>query len=118
LPVEDTDGFIEPSIATTPVPFGVTVISPFAPLAKVILPALVPSLVSIIKSYAPLLVMSPVASPAPTSISPVPLGESLIFPFAPSSNVIFPALVPLFVFKIKSPVPWVVSVALASLSPI
>jgi hypothetical protein len=66
LPVEDTDGFIEPSIATTPVPFGVTVISPFAP----------------------------------------------------SNNVMLPALVPLFVFKIKSPVPCVVSVALASLSPI
>ena len=29
-----------------------------------------------------------------------------------------PALVPLFVFKIKSPVPWVVRVALALLSPI
>ena len=46
------------------------------------------------------------------------MGAKLIFPFAPSSNVTFPALVPLFVFKIKSPVPCVVSVALASLSPI
>jgi hypothetical protein len=65
LPVEDTDGFIEPAIATTPVPSGVKVIAPLAP----------------------------------------------------SNNVMFPALVPLFVFKIKSPVPCVVIVALASLSP-
>ena len=66
MPVEDTDGFIEPSIATTPVVDGVI----------------------------------------------------LIVPAAPSATVIFPEFVPLFVFKIKSPVPWVVSVALALLSPI
>ena len=65
MPVEDTDGFIEPSIATTPVVDGVI----------------------------------------------------LIVPAAPSAKVIFPAFVPLFVFKIKSPVPCVVIVALASLSP-
>ncbi len=51
-------------------------------------------------------------------IAPVPFVETFISPLAPSAKVMFPAFVPLFVFKIKSPVPWVVNVASALLSPI
>ena len=62
------------------------------------LPALVPPLVSTIKSYVPLVVISPSADPEPRTISPVPLGAKVMLPFAPSNNVMFPALVPVFVF--------------------
>jgi hypothetical protein len=107
-----------------PVPFVVTSIFPFAPSAKVIFPAFVPLFVFKIKSPVPCVVIVALASVSPTEIesaarttSPVPLGVILILASAPSSIVIFPEFVPLFVFKIKSPVPCVVIVALASLSP-
>ena len=48
---------------------------------------------------------------------PVPFGAKVMSPFAPSASVTVPAFVPLFVFNIKSPVPCVVKVALALLSP-
>ena len=51
-------------------------------------------------------------------IAPVPFVETSISPFAPSAITIEPEFVPLFVFKVKSPVPCVVIVALALLSPI
>ena len=49
---------------------------------------------------------------------PVPFGVIVISLFAPSAIVIDPVFVPEFVFKTKSPVPFVVRVALALLSPI
>ena len=49
---------------------------------------------------------------------PVPSGAKVMSPFEPSASVTVPAFVPLFVFNIKSPVPCVVRVALALLSPI
>ena len=52
------------------------------------------------------------------TILPVPFGAIDIFPLTPSAIVIDPELVPEFVFNIKSPVPLVVRVALALLSPI
>ena len=47
-------GFVLPPITTSPVPFGVAVIAPFAPSVIVILPEFVPEFVSKTKSYAPL----------------------------------------------------------------
>ena len=49
---------------------------------------------------------------------PVPSGAKVILPFTPSSIVIEPVVVPEFVLRIKSPVPFVVIVAFALLSPI
>ena len=42
---------------------------------------------------------------------------TLIFPFVPSAMAIVPELVPLFVLSVRSPVPFVVIVASALLSP-
>ena len=67
-------GFVLPPISTTPVPFGVAVIDPFAPSVIVIVPELVPELVSKIKSYAPLDVIVDAADPVPTTSSPDPFG--------------------------------------------
>ena len=49
---------------------------------------------------------------------PVPFGVIVISLFAPSAIVIDPVFVPEFVFKTKSPVPFVVRVAFVLLSPI
>ena len=53
----------------------------------------------------------------PITTLPVPLGATVIVPLAASAIVILPEFVPAFVFSIKSPVPLVVIVALALLSP-
>ena len=58
-----------------------------------------------------------VAVSLPIVVAPVPLGVMFIAPSAPSANTIVPALVPSLVDKVKSPVPLVVIVALALLSP-
>jgi len=66
LPVEATEGFIEPSIATTPVPFGVKVIASLTASVIVIVPELVPLLVLKIKSVVPPVVT--VKAPAPLEV--------------------------------------------------
>ena len=58
----------------TPVPLGAIVISPLAASVIVIVPELVPELVSKIKSCAPLEVIVAFAAPVPTTVSPVPFG--------------------------------------------
>ena len=68
-------GLVLPPISTTPVPFGVAVIDPFAPSVMVIVPEFVPEFVSKIKSYAPLDVIVDAADPVPTTISPDPFGD-------------------------------------------
>ena len=66
----------------------------------------------------PAIFIAPVASaPSTAFATPVPSGVIVISPFDPSAIVIFPELVPAFVFKIKSPVPCLVIVASALLSP-
>ena len=69
-------GFVLPPITTSPVPFGVAVIAPFAPSVIVILPEFVPEFVSKTKSYAPLDVKVAAADPVPTLSSPVPFGDN------------------------------------------
>ena len=64
-----------PSTAlATPVPLGAIVISPLAASVIVIVPELVPELVSKIKSCAPLEVIVAFAAPVPKTVSPVPFG--------------------------------------------
>jgi len=50
-------------------------------------------------------------------MSPVPLGTTVMSWFAPSSILIVPESVPLFVEIVKSPVPLVVIIASVLLSP-
>ena len=63
MPVEDTDGFIEPAISTTPVPFGVKVIASLAASVIVIVPDAVPLFVLRIKSVVPPVVRVKVPAP-------------------------------------------------------
>jgi len=67
-------GFVLPPTTTSPVPFGVAVIAPFAPSVIVIVPEFVPEFVSKVKSYAPLVVIVAAADPVPTTTSPDPFG--------------------------------------------
>ena len=65
-------------------------------------PEFVPPFVSNSRSNAPLEDILPEAAPLPTTISPVPLGVSSIFPFAASTILITPEFVPPFVSNSKS----------------
>ena len=95
MPVEDTEGFIEPAISTTSVPFGVKVIASLAASVIVIVPELVPLFVLKIKSVVPPVVTVKVPAPlerivaaaaaSPTvtvsaerTTSPVPFGVTLM----------------------------------------
>jgi len=56
---------------------------------------------------------SPTTTVSATSLtSPVPFGVKVISLLAASAITIVPEFVPLFVLRVKSPVPWVVRVAL------
>ena len=98
-------------------PLFVNSIFPFAPSNKVRFPAFVPELVSIIKSCAPLVVISPFADPEPTTTSPVPLGFKVIFPLAASVIVIADELVPALVSRVKSNAPLEVRTPVVAPSP-
>ena len=101
MPVEDTDGFIEPSIATSPAPFGGKVIAPLAASVIVNVPDAVPLFVLKIKSVVPPVVTVKVPAPlerivaaaaaSPTvtvsatrTTSHVPSGVTVISPLAAS----------------------------------
>ena len=72
-------GFVLPLTITFPVPFGASSIAPFAASTILMLPELVPPLVSNSKSNAPLEVIFPEAPPLPIETSPEPFGSSSIF---------------------------------------
>ena len=115
---------VSPTRTTSPVPFGVSVISPFAPSVITIVPELVPPFVLSVKSVAPPVVT--VNAPAPFEVkvaaapesptvtesaerttSPVPFGVNVISLFAPSVITIVPESVPEFVDSLISCVPGV-----------
>ena len=107
-------GHVAPSIITLPTLSGVNVISALATVKVLELTAPLDDIVIAVAVFG-LFLMYPVLSSTslPSTIRPVPFGLIPILPFTPSAITIVPVLVPSLVDNVKSPVPYVVTVALA-----